>query len=72
MLLFCTFAALARGMLLRGSLSSTVYDDAMEDVIEKALSWFHCRLEGMDCLMWREGLSAEQHDLPDHYHGLQM
>ena len=36
MLLFCTFAALARGMLLRGSLSSTVYDDAMEDVIEKS------------------------------------
>ena len=33
MLLFCTFAALAREML-RGSLSSPVYDDAMEDAIE--------------------------------------
>ena len=60
MLLFCTFAALAREML-RGSLSSPVYDDAMEDaienvddamedVIEKALSWFHLPVGGYGLL----------------------
>jgi len=47
--------------MLRGSLSSPVYDDAMEDaienvddamedVIEKALSWFHLPVGGYGLL----------------------